>query len=72
MLRIEVCANTEECRYLGTLPNIGKKDYLTALSSILSVEARHTSYLRAAIGETPFANPFDTPLDFVRTISRQW
>ena len=65
--------NTDESGYLGTLPNIGKKDYyLTALSSILSVEARHTSYLRDAIGQTPFANPFDTPLDFVRTISRQW
>ena len=67
-----MCINTEESRYLGTLPNIGEKDYLTALGSILSLEARHMSHLRAAIGETPFANSFDTPLDFVRTISRQW
>jgi len=35
------------------------------MTSILSIEARHTSYLRAGLAETPFPNPFDTPLDFV-------
>ena len=40
------------------------KDYLTAAGTILTVEARHTSYIRASLGESPFPNPFDTPLDF--------
>lgn len=30
----------------------------------MTVEARHSSYLRAAKGEVPFAQPFDDPLDF--------
>ncbi len=35
------------------------------MTSILSTEARHTSYLRAGLAETPFPNPFDAPLNFV-------
>ena len=38
--------------------------YLSAAGSILSVEARHSAYLRAAMGESPAAQPFDNPLDF--------
>lgn len=54
--------------YLGSLTSTDDKDYLTALSSILANEARHTSYLRASLAEAPFPSPYDTPLDFVRSI----
>ncbi|KAF6234144.1 hypothetical protein HO173_007564 [Letharia columbiana] len=31
---------------------------------MLGVEARQSSYVRAGLGEAPFPNAFDTPLDF--------
>ncbi|KND94800.1 Protein rds1 [Tolypocladium ophioglossoides CBS 100239] len=55
--------------YLGAASSIANKDYLTAAASILAVEARHASYLRAALGEKPFPGPFDTPLDFDQVYS---
>jgi Ferritin-like domain len=48
--------------YLGGAPLITSKYYLTVAGSILAAEALHTSYQRAAIGEVPMANPFETPL----------
>ena len=50
--------------YLGAAADIANPNYLTVGGSILTVEARHSSYLRAALSEVPFAAPFDTPLDF--------
>ncbi|KAL8839219.1 MAG: hypothetical protein Q9170_001825 [Blastenia crenularia] len=38
---------------------------LTAASSILTVESRHDSYLRAGIGASPFPTSFDTALTAV-------
>lgn len=38
------------------------KAYLTAAGSILTVEARHSSYIRSKISQKPFPQPFDAPL----------
>lgn len=55
--------------YLGAAPLVTSKGYLTVAGSILAVEALHTSYQRAQIGEVPMANPFYTVSICYRRVS---
>ena len=48
--------------YLGAARQIMNKDYLTAAGSILTVEARHTAYLRASLSLPPYPQSQDDPL----------
>ncbi|KAL9611138.1 MAG: hypothetical protein Q9167_004191 [Letrouitia subvulpina] len=49
--------------YIGLLAYLRDPAYLKVFSSVLAVEARHSSFIRAALGLQPFPSPYDTPID---------
>ncbi|KAF3910669.1 hypothetical protein ABW21_db0206458 [Orbilia brochopaga] len=48
--------------YLAAAPLVSSKDVLAAAASIVTVEARHQTFIRAAAGEVPVPQAFDAAL----------
>lgn len=58
--------------YLGAAKQIASKEILTAAGSVLTIEARHSAYLRATLGQVPFPQAQENPLtpNEVHTMAR--
>jgi Ferritin-like domain len=48
--------------YIGAAPLVNNSDILTAAASIVTVEARHQTFIRIASAAQPVPAAFDTPL----------
>lgn len=48
--------------YLGAAPLVMAKPVLTAAAEIVTIEARHQTFIRTASGAAPVPNAFDSPL----------
>ena len=48
--------------YLGAAPLVNDSDILSAAASIVTVEARHQTFIRVALAAQPVPAAFDTPL----------
>ncbi|KAK3671519.1 hypothetical protein LTR78_008618 [Recurvomyces mirabilis] len=60
-----------QAAYLGAAPQVSSKTILGAAGSILTIEARHDAYLRAALSQSPFPQANDDALtpDEVHTMA---
>ncbi|KAI0138830.1 ferritin-like domain-containing protein [Pestalotiopsis sp. NC0098] len=57
-----VLENVGVSAYLGAAPILSDAKILASAGSILTVESRHQTFIRAAGGTTAVPQPFDTPL----------
>ena len=53
--------------YIGLLAKLRDTAYTKVFSSVLTVEARHSAFIRTALGAEPFPSPYDTPTDLDET-----
>ncbi|KAI0122827.1 ferritin-like domain-containing protein [Xylariales sp. AK1849] len=57
-----VLENIGVSAYLGAAPILSSPTILAAAGSILTIESRHQTFIRAASGTVAIPQPFDTPL----------
>ena len=57
-----VLENVGVSAYLGAAPILSDPKILSTAGSILTIEARHQSFIRVASGSAAIPQPFDTPL----------